>query len=347
MAIATGTAIALAAGIGAAGSITSAKIGSSAANNAAKTQAEAGEQVAGDALSAGERANANIEDVRRQINFIDDARDGAQRHADIGREDANLILDFERQAAQQNTEYERGRADEELRPYRAAGLESLNQLRSLTASEGAFAQPFTAENFKQLDPGYDFRLAEAEKAISRSAFARGSGLSGEVLKELTRYSQDYGSSEFGKAFDRFQSANQQRYNQLMGLTGVGERATAQDITAGSNAVDQRLRGGALFAIPQAENWMNAERYKGDLTMNAAQFNANLDYNIRQAQNQAQLDAQAIAGNARTGAANARAAGTVGAANAWSGAVGSLGSTATNAIMLSEILKASKTPPATA
>ena len=60
---------------------------------------------------------------------------------------------------------------------------------------------FTEDDLR-LDPGYQFRLREGEKAIRRSA-AAGSGVhSGATLKALQRYGQDTASAEFAAARDR-------------------------------------------------------------------------------------------------------------------------------------------------
>ena len=61
------------------------------------------------------------------------------------------------------------------------------------------------------DPGYQFRFNEGMKALERSAAAHGNLQSGATLKALTRYSQDYASNEFGKAYDRALGENQLSY----------------------------------------------------------------------------------------------------------------------------------------
>jgi len=52
------------------------------------------------------------------------------------------------------------------------------------------------------DPSYEFRLKEGQKALERSAAARGTLLTGGTAKALERYGQDYASTEYGKMFDR-------------------------------------------------------------------------------------------------------------------------------------------------
>ena len=52
------------------------------------------------------------------------------------------------------------------------------------------------------DPGYQFRMDEARKALEGSAAARGDLLSGGNLKALQSRSQDLASQEYGKAWNR-------------------------------------------------------------------------------------------------------------------------------------------------
>ena len=78
-------------------------------------------------------------------------------------------------------------------PWRQAGITALNKLAPLMDY-----QKFGMEQFQQ-DPGYAFRLAEGQKALERSAAARGGLMSGAALKAATRYGQEMGSQEFQNA----------------------------------------------------------------------------------------------------------------------------------------------------
>jgi hypothetical protein len=93
-------------------------------------------------------------------------------------------------------------------PFLQGGTEDYNRLRSLMSGG-----PGAAQNFLQMDPGYQFRLSEGMKALDRQAAARGGLISGGALKAAQRYGQDLGSQEFGAA-----------YNRLAGLADVGPRA---------------------------------------------------------------------------------------------------------------------------
>ena len=135
---------------------------------------------------------------------------------------------FQQQQAAQEKALAEQRALQE--PWRQAGVNALGRMQS-----GAFAQPeafkFGTAQFEQ-DPGYAFRLKEGQKALERSAAARGGLISGGAMKAATGYGQEMGSQEFARARERAlsdYSTNVARsdvgYNRLAGLAGVGQTAT--------------------------------------------------------------------------------------------------------------------------
>lgn len=115
----------------------------------------------------------------------------------------------------------------------------------------AMNHPFTQADYQQ-DPGYDFRLAEGQKALERSGSAKGMTLSGPGVKALTRYGQDFGSNEFQnayqrfagersygtgeyqRAFDRFSNDRNTRFSQLAAVAGIGQTANGQSNSAGAD-----------------------------------------------------------------------------------------------------------------
>lgn len=127
-------------------------------------------------------------------------------------------------------------------PWRQAGITALNKL----IPEATSYTPFGMSQFQQ-DPGYAFRLSEGQKALERSAAARGGLLSGATGKALTRFGQDMGSQEYQNAFNRYQAERAARLAPLQSLAGVGQ-TTAQQIAGqagqmGAN-VGEALQSGA-------------------------------------------------------------------------------------------------------
>ena len=117
-------------------------------------------------------------------------------------------------------------------PFRQGGLAGQNRLLELlgiggnaqAGDYGRDARDFGMNDF-EVDPGYGFRLAEGNKALERSAAARGMMLSGKMLKGAQRYGQDMASNEYQNAYNRFQTNRSSRLNPLMGLAGAGQGAT--------------------------------------------------------------------------------------------------------------------------
>lgn len=92
------------------------------------------------------------------------------------------------------------------------------------AGYGKYARDFGMSDF-EADPGYAFRLSEGQKALERSAAARGGLLSGGTGKALARFGQDYGSQEYTNAFNRYQTNRSNQLNPLQSLMGAGQTAT--------------------------------------------------------------------------------------------------------------------------
>lgn len=119
-------------------------------------------------------------------------------------------------------------------PFRQAGITSQNELMRLlgiggdaaAADYGMLTRGYRPEDL-QMDPGYAFRLSEGQKALERSAAARGGLLSGSMLKGAQRFGQEMGSQEYMNAFNRAQAQLGNRLGALGSLYGAGQTATQQ------------------------------------------------------------------------------------------------------------------------
>lgn len=168
---------------------------------------------------------------------------GAKEQADAARSAARSSADAARyQADIQKQMYDLTRQDQT--PWREAGQNALLQLTAGTAAGGDLMRSFSMADY-EADPGYAFRQAEGMKAIERSAAARGGALSGGALRGIQRFGQGLASEEYGRAFDRFQVNQGNRFNRLASLAGVGQTANAALGQAGSNYAN------AITGISQA------------------------------------------------------------------------------------------------
>jgi hypothetical protein len=108
-----------------------------------------------------------------------------------------------------------------------------------TGLAATWTTPFTAPTdlTEQNDPGFQARMKMGTDAIERSAAARGTLLTGGLLKGLTRYAQDYASNEYNNVYNRALGQYQQAYsifnnnqgnlfNRLSNLGSIGENAAA-------------------------------------------------------------------------------------------------------------------------
>jgi hypothetical protein len=88
-----------------------------------------------------------------------------------------------------------------------------------TASGGAGPNALDPENRYggfYASPGYQFRFDEGQRGINANRAASGSLQSGDAMRALTRYGQDYASNEFNT-----------QLNQLFSVAGLGQTATGQ------------------------------------------------------------------------------------------------------------------------
>jgi len=141
---------------------------------------------------------------------------------------------------------------EDLEPYMKMGGKGLQDYYNLlTRGPGEFEK----------DPGYQFRLEEGEKAIDRSAAARGQFFSGKRGKALTEYAQDYASNEY----DKFMGRYYKKLDAYGNLMNVGQSSAARVGAAGQTAVGQSANVQMGAAGGRASSYLS----KGDIWGNFA------------------------------------------------------------------------------
>jgi hypothetical protein len=136
-------------------------------------------------------------------------------------------------------QYLQQRAD--LAPFTGAGIGAQNKLLTYLglpggtqgADYGKYAKDFGMTDFTT-DPGYAFRLSEGQKALDRSAAARGGLISGGALKAAERFGQDLGSQEYQSAFNRYQTNRANQLAPLASLMGSGQASAAGQAAAAGN-----------------------------------------------------------------------------------------------------------------
>jgi hypothetical protein len=127
--------------------------------------------------------------------------------------------------------FEEGRAD--TAPWRKAGETALNTLSSKIA---------TGPGDYTSSPGYAFRTAEGQKAIERSAAAKGNVLSPATSKTLTRFGQDYATGDY----QNFLANYYQSLTPYQSLAGVGQ-TTAMNTANQGNQVGASIGANTIAA----------------------------------------------------------------------------------------------------
>ena len=157
-------------------------------------------------------------------------------------------------AAGQAADLQREQFDRQMElqaPFREAGVRALNKLEA--ASEYT---PFGMAQF-QADPGYGFRFDQGQKALERSAAARGGLISGNTGGALQQFGQGLASQEYQNAFNRYQTERSARLNPLQSLAGVGQTSVNQLGAAGQNYASGMGEALGAGAQARASGYMGA------------------------------------------------------------------------------------------
>lgn len=122
-----------------------------------------------------------------------------RRAADTSARATRYAADLEQQRFDQNRE--------DMAPWREAGTRALGGMQELM-----YGNPDEQMSSLRSTPGYQFRLDEGLKALTRSSLA--GSVSGNTYRGLVEHGQNYATGEFDK-----------QYNRLAGLAGTGQTAT--------------------------------------------------------------------------------------------------------------------------
>lgn len=181
--------------------------------------------------------------------------DAATRAAEAQSGAARYAADLQQQQYRENVQRQQ--------PFYDVGVNALPEL--VQASKYT---PFGMDQFQQ-DPGYAFRLSEGQKALDRSAAARGGLISGGALKAATRFGQDMGSQEYTNAFNRYQTERQARLGPLQALTGMGQTTANTIGAAGQTNATNIGNYGIAGANATAEGYLGSANARASGYMGTA------------------------------------------------------------------------------
>ena len=198
-------------------------------------------------------------------------------------------------------------------PYLQAGTQGLGSLEnllgvgggngqagygSLLQGYGAFQAPTLAQAENQ--PGYQFQLQQGLNALQNSAAARGTLLSGGTAAGIEQYGQEAAQQDYSNVYNQMLGTYQTNYN-----TFAQNQANEYNRLSGLTGVGQ----GAANVLAGAQQ--SAAGNVGNILTNES----------------------AQQGQTYGAIGNAQAAGTIGQANAYSGAIGNVANLASTAGML--------------
>lgn len=154
-------------------------------------------------------------------------------------------------------------------PYRTAGAGATGRLADLLGTSGntgatgygSLTQPFTgADYLANQDPGYQFQLNQGQNALQNSQAAQGGVLSGAALKSLVGYNQDYASTGYQNAWNRWNQQQNNTYSRLGSLAQLGESAASNQASGAStfaNGISNTITGAGNAAASGAVGAANA------------------------------------------------------------------------------------------
>lgn len=149
------------------------------------------------------------------LNYI--GADKAGDAAATGQKDSMAIQ--ERISAEDRALQEKlwNQQQENFAPWMAAGQRGLAGYENLLQNPDSVTQ----------NPGYQFRLDQGMKGVENSASARGMSLSGNTLKGLTEYGQNYATGEYQNALNRYGTLANYGSGAVAGQSGASNMYGAQ------------------------------------------------------------------------------------------------------------------------
>jgi len=289
------TAIGVSAGANLLGSV----IGGSASKSAASKQSKAATQA----------AEAQMRVATQQIEQMQTMRSQQIKELQSALQDAMRRGQTDRATALQSVINNRTQALQTFQPYMQTGQQGLSAIQKQLPY---FQQQFGPEQFKaNLDPGYEFMKEQGLGAIRQGMNVGGGG--SNIDRAATKFAADYANTGYQNAFNRFTGQQQNIYNRLAGIAGIGQTATGQ---AAQTGLGYSQLGGQLGL--GYDQLLSRDQLGFGQTM--AQFNQGMGANIANlATGGAAAQAQGI-----TGSAQASAAGDVGMANAFGSGLSNIG-----------------------
>jgi len=142
--------------------------------------------------------------------------------------------------------------NQQLAPARATGYGALNQIGQLGSGQftqfdasgnpigtgvgsGYLTNQFSNQDLNaNLAPNYAFQLQQGQQALANQQNAAGGLVSGNTLKAMQDYTQNFAGNAYQNAFANYQGQRTNIYNTLASIAGLGQTAQSQSNTLATN-----------------------------------------------------------------------------------------------------------------
>jgi hypothetical protein len=167
--------------------------------------------------------------------------------------------------AQQISENEFNTITGQEEPFMQAGQAALPSLESglgiggnpNAPGYGSLTAPFTAQNFQQLSPAYNFQLQQGQQGVLNQDASGAGSLSGSALKDLTNYNQAQANTSFNNAFNQYQTQQGNIFSRLSGIAWLGSSAAANLGAQGTTLAGQQAQSAQNIGTAQAAGTVGA------------------------------------------------------------------------------------------
>jgi len=148
------------------------------------------------------------------------------------------------------------------------------------------------------DPGYAFRLQQAQQAIQNQASAQGAR-GGDVLKAMQDYAQNYASSEYGNVYNRAFGQFTEQQQRAMALYQQQLQAQNQGYSQAYGTSALNNQNNLASAALNAQNALAAYQTNYNVASGVNQQNFQNAFNVYNANAQNQLAAAGLTEQAQT------------------------------------------------
>jgi hypothetical protein len=122
---------------------------------------------------------------------------------------------------------------------------------------GYFTHQFDATDLKNgIDPGYQFRMDQGNQALLARRAATGNRFGGQALKDISNYNQDAASQEYGNAYNRYTTNQNNIFSRLSGLASGGSTVGASNQSAGAGA-GQNIASNTMSGVGASNGFLTS------------------------------------------------------------------------------------------